>query len=290
MDPFHDGERAVQARTGETGTALLNSRLIEPSIMPGAHPFIARQPWAVLASLDAAGRLWCSAMVGEPGFAQATADGSSLNFDLRRAPVHSDNHLFTSHLVGRPAGALFLEPATRRRLRVNGRISESTASELRLEVAEAFPNCPKFIRPRDLDGLRQRSPRPIEARWGGRLDADIATRLAAADTVFLATLHPGRGVDASHRGGPLGFVEVLDERTLRFPDYAGNGLFQSFGNLAVDPRAALLVADFERGDLLHLTGGAEVIFDEADPSGLSGGTGRFLHFHVDQWVLTPPPS
>ncbi|HJV21136.1 MAG TPA: pyridoxamine 5'-phosphate oxidase family protein [Holophagaceae bacterium] len=290
MDPFHDGERAVQARAGETGTALLNGRMIEASIMPGALPFIARQPWAVLASLDAARRLWCSALVGEPGFAWSLADGSSLHFDLRQAPVHPDNPLLTSHLVGRPAGALFLEPATRRRLRVNGRVSESATSELRLEVAEAFPNCPKFIRPRDLDGLRRRPPAPAEARWGGGLDGDIASRLVAADTIFLSTLHPKRGVDTSHRGGPPGFIEVLDERTLRLPDYAGNGLFQSFGNLAVDPRAALLLPDFERGDLLHLTGGAEVVFDDPDPARRSGGTGRFLRFHVDRWVLTPPPA
>ncbi|HJU84574.1 MAG TPA: pyridoxamine 5'-phosphate oxidase family protein [Holophagaceae bacterium] len=290
MDPFHEGERAVQARAGETATALLDAPMIGTSIMPGALPFIARQAWAVLAGFDAARRLWCSALVGEPGFAAASADGTELRFDLRRAPVHPDNPLLTSHPVDRPAGALFLEPATRRRLRVNGRISESTPDELRLEVAEAFPNCPKFIRPRDLDGLRRRPPAPVEARRGSGVDGDLASRLAAADTVFLATLHPERGVDASHRGGPPGFLEVLDERTLRLPDFAGNGLFQSFGNLAVDPRAALFLPDFERGDLLHLTGGAEVVFDDPDPARRSGGTQRFLVFHVDRWVLIPPPA
>jgi predicted pyridoxine 5'-phosphate oxidase superfamily flavin-nucleotide-binding protein len=82
--------------------------------------------------------------------------------------------------------------------------------------------------------------------------------VAGADTFFVASWHPAGGADASHRGGQPGFVRVPDERTLEFPDYPGNNMFNTLGNLAGHPRAGLLFVDFERGDLLQITGRAEI--------------------------------
>jgi predicted pyridoxine 5'-phosphate oxidase superfamily flavin-nucleotide-binding protein len=95
------------------------------------------------------------------------------------------------------------------------------------------------------------------------LDARQGAAIAAADTFFIASWHPAGGADASHRGGRPGFVEVRDERTLEFPDYPGNNMFNTLGNLAGHPRAGLLFADFERGDLLQLTGRARVLGEHA---------------------------
>ena len=83
----------------------------------------------------------------------------------------------------------------------------------------------------------------------------------AADTFFVASAHPRRGTDVSHRGGDPGFVRMLDDHTLRVPDYAGNSMFNTLGNLHVNPRAGLLFVDFDRWRTLQLTGTATIRFD-----------------------------
>src|SRR5262249_11419821 len=87
--------------------------------------------------------------------------------------------------------------------------------------------------------------------------------LETADTFFIATAHPQSGLDASHRGGKPGFVRVLDERTLLFPDYAGNNMFNSLGNISVNPRVGLLFPDFNTGRALQLPGKAEILWQAA---------------------------
>jgi hypothetical protein len=84
---------------------------------------------------------------------------------------------------------------------------------------------------------------------------------------------------------------VLDPRTLRFPDYPGNGLFQTLGNLAVDPRAGVAVVDFDHGRVLSLTGTVRTLFEEAeDPAQPTGGTGRYWELEVRDWLECPLPS
>ncbi len=288
-DPFHEGERAAQARAGEEHNALLNSRMIADCIMLPALPFMAKQPWAILGGLDPDARMWCSALVGEPGFVAPSEDGKEIVFDLVEAPFHEANPLFPALTEGRALGALFIELATRRRLRVNGRVTSLSPQQLRLTVKESFPNCPKFIQKRSFEG-HSGQPADVhsEARQGTSLGDKEQAWIRSADTFFMSTTHPERGADTSHRGGKPGFVEVVDASTLRLPDYPGNGLFQSFGNLQVDARIGLLFPAFESGELLHLSGTAKVVWNAPDPEGHTGGTGRFLVIAVEAWVVTPP--
>jgi uncharacterized protein len=71
-----------------------------------------------------------------------------------------------------------------------------------------------------------------------------------------------------------------------WPDYPGNSMFNSFGNLVVDPAAALLFLDFETGQTLHLSGTAEVEWTAAGVDGDDGGTGRRVRF-ASQWIARP---
>jgi hypothetical protein len=83
---------------------------------------------------------------------------------------------------------------------------------------------------------------------------------------------------------------VLDEISVRIPDYRGNSMFNTLGNLAVNPNAGLLFPDFENRRVLQLTGTAEILWDQADSNGESGGTGRFWDFHVEHWLETRLPN
>lgn len=235
--------------------------------------------------------MWCSALVGESGFIAPSEEGKEVTFDLRRAPFHPDNPLFSTLAKGRALGALFIELATRRRLRVNGQVASMSAERLQLAVEESFPNCPKFIQKRSIEIQTSPQEAPTsEARRGLTLGERERAWIRAADTFFMSTAHPTRGADTSHRGGKPGFVEVVDARTLRLPDYPGNSLFQSFGNLEVDARIGVLFPAFDSGELLHLSGTAHVIWHADDPEGRTGGTGRFLEITVETWVVTPPAS
>jgi len=280
--PFHDGELEAQRLAGESERALSNGRAIADEIVRGALPFIAQQPFFLAASLDAAGRPWAWLVAGEPGFARAPSvrelrvDGERLTLlpEELRAQLAADTRI----------GMLFFEPATRRRLRVNGRARPSEAGGLEVEVVQAFPNCPKYIQRRALvprPGAPASAPRVTR---GGGFPPELAERVRRADTFFVASHGPDGGLDVSHRGGPPGFVAVEGE-ALRVPDYPGNSMFNTFGNLLRDPRTGLVFVDFERGDVLQLVGRAALAF------GARGGedeldTGRSWSVAPEEWRLS----
>jgi hypothetical protein len=88
---------------------------------------------------------------------------------------------------------------------------------------------------------------------------DAARRLIqGADMFFLATADDTGLPDCSYKGGDRGFVRVLDDRTLAFPSFDGNGIFSSLGNIEVNRQVGLLFIDFERGHRLRLRGEASV--------------------------------
>lgn len=79
---------------------------------------------------------------------------------------------------------------------------------------------------------------------------------------FLATADPSGAPDCSYKGGLPGFVRVLDSHTLAFPDYDGNGMFRSLGNVTANPKVGLLFVDFERGGRMRVNGTATVHADD----------------------------
>ena len=83
------------------------------------------------------------------------------------------------------------------------------------------------------------------------------------DMFFLATVDEQGHANCSYKGGEPGFVRVVDERTIAFPNYDGNGMYLSMGNLLANPHVGLLFLDFERQRRLRLNGTASV--DPADP-------------------------
>jgi uncharacterized protein len=92
-------------------------------------------------------------------------------------------------------------------------------------------------------------------------DADRAF-IESVDMFFIATADEHGRPDCSYKGGDPGFVRVLDERTIAFPAYDGNGMFLTFGNLLVNPEVGLLFISFERQRRLRLNGTATVSADD----------------------------
>jgi uncharacterized protein len=95
------------------------------------------------------------------------------------------------------------------------------------------------------------------------IDAGDRAFIESLDMFFLATADADGRPNCSYKGGDPGFVRVLDERTVAFPDYDGNGMFLSLGNALVNPEVGLLLVSFERRRRLRLNGTASV--DAADP-------------------------
>lgn len=87
--------------------------------------------------------------------------------------------------------------------------------------------------------------------------------IAGCSMFFLATADERGRPDCSYKGGMPGFVHIQDERTLAFPDYDGNGMFRSLGNILVNPQVGLLFVDFEQPDRLRLNGVASLHYDAA---------------------------
>lgn len=88
--------------------------------------------------------------------------------------------------------------------------------------------------------------------------------------VFVATADADNRPDCSYKGGLPGFVRVVDEKTLVFPDYDGNGMYRSWGNLVVNPHIGLLFIDFENQSRLRVNGTARISDDDPMRSAYPG--------------------
>jgi uncharacterized protein len=280
--PFHEGEIAVQERAGERDIACRHGAGIGSRIAPGALSFLERQRLIAVSIAGDDNQLWTSVWGGAPGFVRSD-DGQRLEVSTSMAIVSSHDPVRTRALAGRDIGILAIELASRRRLRINGAI-DTGSSDLVVLVRESVGNCPKYIQRRQPTDVSPPESSVGSVERGHGLNDDMRALIEGADTAFVGSVHPERGVDTSHRGGSPGFIEVVDAATLRMPDYPGNSLFMTFGNFAVDSRASLAVVDFERGRLLSLSGSAQLEFDADDPHQLTGGTRRFWTFSIREWV------
>lgn len=256
--------------------------------------FFRHLPFIVIGAPDDSGQPWASLLIGTPGFVRAP-DENCLQVDA--LPDRGDPLAEALH-IGSHVGLLGIELATRRRNRLNGPILNLGQDGMCIAVAQSFGNCPKYIQPRTL--LPQGLPITSHAiETSCSLDDLAVNQIQTADTFFIATHAPSsqtssaRGSDVSHRGGNAGFVHVASPTTLVWPDFPGNNLFNTLGNLQVNPRAGLLFPDFTSGDLLSLAGWCEVIWEGAELNGAE----RAVRFHVTAvrrrpqflpWRFSPP--
>lgn len=282
-ETFHDGELDVQRRAGSADMARKVGGGIGEAIPAAAAHFLAERRMLFAGAADARRRWWATAFTGDPGFAQVRDERT---LDLR-ASLRGDDPLRAELRSGSAIGLLAIDFATRRRMRLNGSVVESGDNLLRVRSEQVYGNCPKYIQRRVLESdAGARAGAAAESRRGTSLTPAQQAWIAAADTFFIATAHPESGADVSHRGGNPGFLRVLDRHTLLWPDYAGNRMYQTLGNLSVQPDAGLLFLDFDSGAALHLSGEAAVLWGDARTAEFAGAE-RLLRFTVAEVVERP---
>jgi len=246
---YHAGEIAVQQRAGERSIAARRGGMIGDRLVDGARAFLSRQGVAAVGAEAPDGTVWASLWNDAAGFLRAADDGEHVEVIPALDRTVDVDPVRPIVQAGAPLGMLVIDLATRQRLRINGIVTRADALGMELRVRETFGNCNKYIQ------RRQRSDAPTSevapVTHGHALDAERRDFIARTDTAFVASIHPVRGLDVSHRGGQPGFIWVESDGTLRMPDYPGNSMFQTFGNFEVDPRAGLALIDaiLTRGDL-----------------------------------------
>ena len=272
---YHRGERAVQKQAGLADQAAFSAGAIGRTIPDVAAAFLSTQPMLVVGAVDVHGMMWCSLLTGPPGFMQVTDEQT---VDIAALPHEGDP--LADVLASGPVkvGTVAIEPATRRRMRLNG-TSQPIDGSLRITTDQVYANCPKYIQKRDLVLPYGRSRQPPAQRRSTELTLRQQYLLDRADTFFIATSSDTGDADANHRGGDPGFLRTTGPNCLRWPDYTGNAMFMTLGNIELNPAAGLLVPDWDTGNLLQLTGTASVTWT-ADERGGTPGTGRSIEFEI----------
>ncbi len=281
--PFHHGEQAVQERLGVRDIEDWARKVVHDYLPEQHRAFYTSQPFLVVSARDAAGRPWVTLLNGPEGFVTSP---DPRHLEIKAKPTPGDA-LENGFVAGADVGILGIELATRRRNRVNGRVAANDSNMITFRVDQSYGNCPQYIREREwrrVDGEPS-----ARVQRGTRLSPTQREWIEAADTFFIASGYRGDGesptfgMDASHRGGERGFVQVLDDTRLRFPDYAGNNHYNTIGNLVLDSRAGFLFIDFESGSLLQLSGKASIDWDSEELNEFPGAR-RLVTLDIEEIV------
>lgn len=130
--------------------------------------------------------------------------------------------------------------------------------------------------------------------WETAVTPELAEFIAAQTSFFLATANADGQPYIQHRGGPAGFLRVLDLHTLAFVDYAGNKQYISQGNLSENPKAHLFLMDYENRQRVKVWGSAKVIEGDADltarlmPKGYAAKPEQIIVFTISAWDANCP--
>lgn len=286
--PFHPGEQVVQNIVGVRDKIERAGRNMIHEEMPELHrQLFELLPMLVVGSISASGRLWASFLTGEPGFVRAP---SPKLLEIHAQPLLGDP-LAEQLALGAPLGVLGIQLESRSRVRGNGHIVARDAGSFSVEVEQSFGNCQQYIQAREPvfePELVGKAGAPSSE--GALLSARASALLTNTDTFFIASASAnapshvdGEGVDISHRGGRPGFVRVTQEANatlLTIPDFRGNFMFNTLGNLQANPRAGIVCADFATGDVLTITGSAKIIWQGPELAAFAGAD-RLLQFEVE---------
>jgi uncharacterized protein len=130
--------------------------------------------------------------------------------------------------------------------------------------------------------------------WETRITPDIAEFIARQASVFLGTASAAGQPYIQHRGGPPGFIRILDDKTLAFADFSGNRQYITLGNLAENPKAFLFLIDYRNRQRVKIWGEARVVEDDPEllkklkPDGYRARVEQAIVFTVSAWDANCP--
>jgi predicted pyridoxine 5'-phosphate oxidase superfamily flavin-nucleotide-binding protein len=130
--------------------------------------------------------------------------------------------------------------------------------------------------------------------WKTVITPDLSRFIAAQTSVFLATANAQGQPYIQHRGGPPGFLHVLDDKTIGFADFAGNRQYITLGNLADNPKAYLFLIDYAQRQRIKIWGTARVVEGDAElmtklmPEGYRARPEQVILFAVSAWSANCP--
>ena len=284
---FHKGELALQKRFNAKHNPKKVELLLRDSIVNTAIPFIENQTVAICSVHDKDGNIWASMLIGNTGFLKVVND-KLLRINLNQ--LQNTRNDISLSLINKHTkiGLLFIDTANRIRFRLNG-FAAIFEDRIEVNVEESYPNCPKYIQQRTITFPEKTSANENDnIKKGTTLTESHRTWIKNADTFFLGSMNNNGNMDASHRGGPSGFIQLLEDDTLKIPDYVGNNLFNTLGNFLQYPKSGLLFVDYINGHTLQLSGTVSLLFDQetANDLQITTGTGRYWLFRPEQWIET----
>ncbi|CAI7635128.1 unnamed protein product [Penicillium glandicola] len=262
--PWHEGEEKLhhwlRVPHRDNPTA--------PYLSPRAASFLEESPLLALGTLDSQGRPWSTIWGGTAGFAAPVAESLirlQTQVDSKYDPVvqalltSNQTDPYTEKMVG----GLAIDLENRRRVKLYGRmvagsLSDEDAGQAQLvvHIEESLGNCPKYMNKKHIPDSKLISDSP-------QLVPAAVELLSRADTIFVSSSHGATTMDTNTRGGPPGFMRVetnnVSGAVLVYPEYSGNRLYQTLGNLETTPLAGFAVPDFDSGNVLYFTGSTEIL-------------------------------
>ncbi|KAF3037399.1 hypothetical protein E8E11_003092 [Didymella keratinophila] len=269
-------------------------------LTPQASFMLQRAPLLAVGTLDNESQPWTALWGGAPGFSEPIGGG----FVGTRALVDSRFDPVVQALVGgtekgemlQPQGegkmlsGLAIDLVTRKRVKIAGKMAAGTIRSVPIEAEEgsslppdaprtqdqiqlvakieqSLGNCPKYLNQYELHPALL-TPQLLHS--GPSLSPEAKSLVDKADMFFLST-SSGVDMDTNHRGGPPGFLRIVSPSCIIYPEYSGNRLYQSLGNLQLNPLIGITVPDFETGDVLYMTGRAGILVG-ADAEKVMPGT------------------
>ncbi|KAG7439640.1 uncharacterized protein BT62DRAFT_912963 [Guyanagaster necrorhizus] len=278
---WHPGERSIREKLGFDKDHSLNwlYTYVDGDLPPDHGVFYSTLlPFLPVTTLDSMGRPWGSILAGadgKPGFI-SNPRYTTLSFNvkvwdgdpfIRNARDSGDGEMLMA--------GIGVEFSTRRRNKFAGKITKGKGCDdgyrFEVHVNEAIGNCPKYIPLREFVPY-QGSPTMVYDKRHLRNDEELPDSVVSfvhsCDTTFFGTTYAATADEASRfpshlgmniRGGRPGFIRVrpVDKRTLVLPDFSGNRIMTSLGNVEATSLASLTFISFTRGDILYVTGRAQ---------------------------------
>jgi len=275
-------------------------------LTPQAAFMFQRAPLLAFGTLDAESRPWTTLWGGEPGFSEPLGGG----FIGTRTLVDGKHDPVVQALVGenekgeptqakdggKLVAGLAIDLMTRKRVKTAGRMVAGTMKDVEVEVEvegeenrkqtqlqlvtkieQSLGNCPKYLNQYE---IRPALLEPELVSQGSSLSEEGTALISKSDMFFLSTSTED-DMDVNHRGGPSGFVRIISPTTLAYPEYSGNRLYQSLGNLTLNPKIGLTFPDYDTGDVLYITGTTEILAG-TDASALLPGSNLAVKITIEE--------